>query len=66
MQCNHILSMLVGQNWSKPLVKIVILKPLKGYYFFSMIDREATVKKCVFVEDGFKCLRESIFSVFNS
>ena len=26
----------------------------------------ATVKKCVFVEDGFKCLRESIFSVFNS
>ena len=27
---------------------------------------EATVKKCVFVEDGFKCLRESIFSVFNS
>ena len=29
-------------------------------------DLEATVKKCVFIEDGFKCLRESIFSVFNS
>ena len=28
--------------------------------------QEATVKKCVFVEDGFKCLRESIFSVFYS
>ena len=33
-----------------------------GLYWFL----EATVKKCVFIEDGFKCLRESIFSVFYS
>ena len=35
---------------------------------FSLAENRvsATVKKCVFVEDGFKCLRESIFSVFYS
>ena len=70
LECQELIGIYSKVAWTRPPPERGITQPILCLLWYVCIksskneicqDLEATVKKCVFVKDWFKCLRESIF-----